>query len=696
MKRIILSLLLFISFKIWALSPGDIAITGFNFDNPDEFSFVALTNIPNGEVIYFTDNGWLNTGSFRGGEGTVTWTNNTGAAITCGTEIVIDATNATVNIGSITISGAFALSSSGDQILAYQGTSASPTFIFAINSEGTGWQTNATSANTSAIPTGLTNGTNAIALAETDNAIYNCSVTFNAPSILAAVCNTANWNSSNSTRFTLPPGCGFTCGACTPLTEPTTPPSNLTVSNIQCYQADISWTNGNGNNRIVVVSVAPITGTPTDQTAYTANNNFGSGSTIAPTQYVVYNGSGNNSVVLGLSSNTTYYVAVFEYNGSAPNCDENYLTTLVSTSFTTASNCACPEIKSILVNACSTAEGTDEYIIYQNGNFDTYVDSLSITFPSAGTWCNNGCGANTLLNNATYINQLNTLAGCPGLFVYSDTIPANAQVIVFTGNPPSFTMDFSSQCGAGPFYTIFCNNTNTSGRFANSSNTNRTTTISFSSTCSDTVTFYSSSANTGIDGDYVDFDAAGNPYYKNNPICAVPLPVEYLYFYGKITQNNTILLSWATATEINNDYFVIEHSIDGIHFSSIDKIPGNGSSNYINEYKFSFEGNTGIVNYFRLKQVDFDGKYEYSGIIVVTAKKGNTTQIYFNIATNTVHFSSPLPNGQLFIHDVSGKLIYTKNINQQKHILVKQLSAGIYVITVQHNDQVSHLKIAIP
>ncbi len=483
---------------------------------------------------------------------------------------------------------------------------------------------------------------------------------------------------------------------CTPLTEPTTPPSNLTVSNIQCYQADISWTNGNGNNRIVVVSVAPITGTPTDQTAYTANNNFGSGSTIAPTQYVVYNGSGNNSVVLGLSSNTTYYVAVFEYNGSAPNCDENYLTTLVSTSFTTASNCACPEIKSILVNACSTAEGTDEYIIYQNGNFDTYVDSLSITFPSAGTWCNNGCGANTLLNNATYINQLNTLAGCPGLFVYSDTIPANAQVIVFTGNPPSFTMDFSSQCGAGPFYAIFCNNSSTSGRFANSSNANRTTTISFSSTCSDTVTFYSSSANTGIDGDYVDFDAAGNPYYKNNPICAVPLPVEYLYFYGKITQNNTILLSWATATEINNDYFVIEHSIDGIHFSSIGKIPGNGTSNYINEYKFSFEGNTGIVNYFRLKQVDFDGKYEYSGIIVVTAKKGNTTQIYFNTATNTVHFSSPLPNGQLFIHDVSGKLVFTKTIKHQNRIPVEQLSAGIYVITVHHNDQVSHLKIAIP
>ena len=54
--------------KAQTLSPGDIAIVGFNFDNTDQIAFVALTEIPSGTEIKFTDDGWLSTGSFRGSE----------------------------------------------------------------------------------------------------------------------------------------------------------------------------------------------------------------------------------------------------------------------------------------------------------------------------------------------------------------------------------------------------------------------------------------------------------------------------------------------------------------------------------------------------------------------------------------------------------------------------------------------------
>jgi hypothetical protein len=483
--------------------------------------------------------------------------------------------------------------------------------------------------------------------------------------------------------------------SCSPLSEPTVNASNVSVTNIQCYQAEIAWTNGNGNNRIAVISVNPISGLPSDQTAYNANNNFGSGSTISAGEYVVFNGSGNTVTVLGLSSNTTYYVAVFEYNGTTPNCDENYMTTSITTSFTTSNNCLCPEIKSILVNACTTAEGTDEYIIYQNGNFDTYVDSLIVTFHSAGTWCNNGCGANTFVNNQTYLNQLNTLAGCPGLFVYSDTIPANAQVIIFTGNPPSYTMDFSSQCGAGPFYAVFCNNTSTSGRFANSSNDFRNTSIQFSSTCTDAVSYYSSSANTGTDGDYVDFDAAGNPYYKNNPLCAVPLPVTYLYFNGEIISNNLILLDWATVTEINNDYFAIEHSTNGNEFTNLGVVYGNGNSTTERKYSFYADVNTNIPNYFRLKQVDFNGKYEYSDIIVVN-KTGLVSKIYFDYFNKMLHFISPDNKVKnVSIYDISGKLVYNK-VNHIKNTLsLQNLENGIYFVNIYMDNKLYREKIIV-
>ena len=347
-----------------------------------------------------------------------------------------------------------------------------------------------------------------------------------------------------------------------------------------------------------------------------------------------------------------------------------------------------------MVNACSSAEGTDEYIIYQNGNFDTYVDSLSITFPSAGTFCNNGCGTNTLLNNPTYINQLNTTAGCPGLFVFSDTIPANAQVIVFTGNPPSYTMDFSSQCGAGPFYAIFCNNTNTGGRFANSGG-NRTTAIDFSSTCSDAVTYYASSANTGTDGDYVDFDAAGNPYYKNNANCAVPLPVELIYFTGQVINEDLTLLTWATASEINNDYFAVEHSNNGLDVNIIGHVPGNGNSNYVQEYEFYYDGNTENPNYFRLKQVDFNGNFEYSEIIVIEGINNNLG-FYFDNNTKTLFFTGINDDLQnISIYDVSGKVVYTSNINSGNKIILSHLQSGIYIINMNNSFNSYRQKIVI-
>jgi hypothetical protein len=142
------------------LDPGDIAIIGFNYDNPDEYAFVLLRDVEAGTMITFTDNGWLAAGGFRGNEGTAVWT--AGAALSAG---------AVVNGPT----GTMAFSTEGDQILAYQGPDGNPSFVYALNSEGTGWQDDATSSNTSALPTGLVNGATAVALDEIDNAKYDVS-----------------------------------------------------------------------------------------------------------------------------------------------------------------------------------------------------------------------------------------------------------------------------------------------------------------------------------------------------------------------------------------------------------------------------------------------------------------------------------------------------------------------------------------
>ncbi|MEO0758143.1 MAG: ExeM/NucH family extracellular endonuclease [Cyanobacteria bacterium J06648_16] len=169
------------------LIAGAIAFVEFNFSNPDSFEVVALVDIPAGEVIYFTDSGWRADNSFRANEGTLTWTAPAGG-VSAGTVIEIDA-----------LAG-IALSTSGDQILAYQGTAANPTFLAALHSDGLSWNADATSANTSALPLGLTNGVNAIALSEVNNGKYNGATTGSPSELLAAINDPSNWVSDNNTR----------------------------------------------------------------------------------------------------------------------------------------------------------------------------------------------------------------------------------------------------------------------------------------------------------------------------------------------------------------------------------------------------------------------------------------------------------------------------------------------------------------
>lgn len=187
------------------LSAGDIAIIQYNSDgSPEQIKFLTLTSIEAGTEIKFTDNGWTSAGNFRANEGIIKWTAPTNYS--CGAIINMNMEEAaTIADTSLTpIDNGFNLSGNGDQILVYQGTEAAPTFIFAINNEGSAiWQSDATSSNTSSLPPGLTNGTNAVALTEKDNAKYDnllTGLTGSKTTILTNICTPANWSGHNTTN----------------------------------------------------------------------------------------------------------------------------------------------------------------------------------------------------------------------------------------------------------------------------------------------------------------------------------------------------------------------------------------------------------------------------------------------------------------------------------------------------------------
>lgn len=187
-----------------SLAAGDIAFVGYDADNPDDFAFVILRDIEAGTTITFTDNGWsTTTNALRTTEGSYTYTAPT--ALSAGTVIhpTTDSTKGGVNTPVYTSTDApnFSFNTDGDQIIAYQGSAANPTLLYAINfADGTGtFAANGTNASTSALPPGLVLGQTALALG-TDNGRYNGTLSGTRDQLLAAIGTAGSWTQNDNTR----------------------------------------------------------------------------------------------------------------------------------------------------------------------------------------------------------------------------------------------------------------------------------------------------------------------------------------------------------------------------------------------------------------------------------------------------------------------------------------------------------------
>ena len=142
----------------------------------------------------------------------------------------------------------------------------------------------------------------------------------------------------------------------------------------------------------------------------------------------------------------------------------------------------------------------------------------------------------------------------------------------------------------------------------------------------------------------------------NFNVNGVTLPVELLYFRAA-TAFDELKLEWATANEIDNKGFFIEKSEDGLDFEAIGFVEGNGDSKELIEYSFDLPSNE--YGFYRLKQVDFDGDYEFSSIVILEVP-ANSSMI--TVYPNPVQHELRL-NGdqtviqQIAIYSLSGKVL---------------------------------------
>jgi hypothetical protein len=167
-----------------------------------------------------------------------------------------------------------------------------------------------------------------------------------------------------------------------------------------------------------------------------------------------------------------------------------------------------------------------------------------------------------------------------------------------------------------------------------------------------------------------------------------PLPVEWLTFTA-IPDNGTVDLDWSTASERDNDYFVLERSQDGKNFEAFGTVPGNGTTSKISNYSFTdytpYEG----ISYYRIRQVDYDGRFDYSAVIPVRfGKDAGDVQMYPNPATDQVWILIPSTEtgpALVELYDMSGKLMISNAVVLQRgsnafSMDLSEIPSGVYML----------------
>jgi Secretion system C-terminal sorting domain len=174
------------------------------------------------------------------------------------------------------------------------------------------------------------------------------------------------------------------------------------------------------------------------------------------------------------------------------------------------------------------------------------------------------------------------------------------------------------------------------------------------------------------------------------------LPVELVSFTGKAQQGKA-LLTWATASEKNNAGFDIEKSLDGKNFDKIAFVKGNGISTITQNYNFT-DYNFTQNAYYRLKQVDMDGAYEYSKTIALNTEGGKNKSVirsYPNPVSDVLTVeTSVAETSQLEIIDAVGRVVFKQNVESGNYqISTTDLAKGMYIVRLSNKNDISIQKI---
>lgn len=179
------------------------------------------------------------------------------------------------------------------------------------------------------------------------------------------------------------------------------------------------------------------------------------------------------------------------------------------------------------------------------------------------------------------------------------------------------------------------------------------------------------------------------------------LPVELLYFEGETWETCTNKLNWATSSEKNNSHFLVEYSTDSENFEVIGRVEGNDNSAELIEYSFLHDRVGSHSNYYRLKQVDYDGSFTYTDVVYVKSDcrdlEPMSAKVYPNptfgwLNADIVNSTNEVRDVQIMVTDVLGRIIYMEESilepgENRNGVDLSAFSTGTYKFTIIYDSK---------
>lgn len=158
-----------------------------------------------------------------------------------------------------------------------------------------------------------------------------------------------------------------------------------------------------------------------------------------------------------------------------------------------------------------------------------------------------------------------------------------------------------------------------------------------------------------------------------------PLPVQLTSFTARWSGSKAIL-NWATASELNSDYFAVERSGNGTDFSTLTQVASAGTSSKPNTYSFTDTNPLKDATYYRLRQVDRDGTTAYSPIALLTTSQGSAGWLVATDSPQRFNIRATLDAASRFtVLDVMGRSVFTQAVTpDHAEVVIPNLPTGVY------------------